>query len=149
MGEAFAASPIFFEGTGQMKSLIGAVALAMAVAGSAAAQDDGFKLSGTVGVDYSTGDYGAGVDTDILMVPLGLRATTGPLRLSASLPYMRIEGAANVIGGGEGGPIIVDPDAGTERVTREGFGDLSLGAAYTLPQSTTGAFEVDLSGRDQ
>lgn len=129
-----------------MKVLFGGAALAALMATSAAAQDEGLKLSGTVGVDYSTGDYGTGVDTDILMVPLGLRATTGPLRLSASLPWMRIEGASNVIGGGDGGPIIVDPDGVTE-VTREGWGDLSLGAAYTLPSSMTGAWEVDLSGR--
>lgn len=127
-----------------MKVLGGALALAMAVAAPAAAEE--FQLSGLVGADYSTGDYGTGIDTSILTVPLGLRASTGAFRVTATIPYMRIEGAANVIGGDDG-PIIVDPDGPTGEVTREGFGDLSLGAAYTLPASLTGAFEVDVSGR--
>jgi hypothetical protein len=130
-----------------MKVLGGALALAMMAAAAPAAAQDGWRLSGLAGLDYSTGDYGTGVDTSILTVPLGLRASTGPFRVAATMPYLRIEGAANVVGGGEGGPIIVDPGAPTDEVTREGFGDLSLSAAYTLPSAMTGAFEVDLSGR--
>ncbi|HEX6859237.1 MAG TPA: transporter [Caulobacteraceae bacterium] len=132
-----------------MKIWGGALALviATAAAGQALAADDGFELTGLVGFDYSSGDYGTGIDTNILRVPLGLRATTGPLRLTASIPYERIEGAANIISGDGGGPIIVDPSAPIEKVTREGWGDLALGASYTLPASITGALEVDLNGR--
>ena len=95
------------------------------------------------GVDYSSGDYGTGVDTNILVVPVTARLTTGNFRLSATLPWLRIDGA-NVIGGGEGGPIVIDPNA--PRTVRKGIGDLSLGATYAIPEESLG-FGLEFSGR--
>ncbi len=114
---------------------------ALAFASAAQAQDA--ELTVTTGVDYSSGDYGTGVDTNILVVPAAARLKTGNLRLIASVPYIRIDGAESIVGG-EGGPIVVDPDS--SRVTREGIGDITLGANYGIPEDNLG-FAVDLRGR--
>jgi hypothetical protein len=95
------------------------------------------------GVDYSSGDYGTGIDTNILVVPVTARLSTGNFRVSATLPWLRIDGA-NVIGGGDGGPIVIDPNA--PRAVRKGIGDLSIGAAYSVPEESLG-FGLEFSGR--
>ncbi len=114
---------------------------ALTLASAAQAQDA--ELTVTTGVDYSSGDYGTGVDTNILVVPAAARLKTGNLRLIASVPYIRIDGAENIVGG-EGGPIVVDPDS--PRVTREGIGDVTLGANYAIPEERLG-LAVDFRGR--
>jgi hypothetical protein len=106
-----------------------------------------FTLSVTGGASYSSGEYGTGLKTEIWVVPFSLRARTGPLRLTATLPYLRIDSPGNVIAGVGGAPIIVDPNASTTRVVRDGLGDLSLGATYTLPSSVLGALDIDIAGR--
>jgi hypothetical protein len=139
-----------------MKILTLAVAASIATvaAAPAAAQETravrsvpAVGLSFTTGADYSIGDYGAAENTNILVVPLNVRATTGGLRLSATLPYLRIDGPGNIVGGGEGGPILVDPRAPSPRQVREGLGDLTLGATYSLPSEALTGFDVDIGGR--
>lgn len=95
------------------------------------------------GVDYSSGDYGTGVDTNILVIPATARLTTGNFRFSATLPWLRIDGA-NVIGGGDGGPIVIDPNA--PRTIRKGLGDLSLAATYAIPEESAGV-GIEFTGR--
>ena len=89
-------------------------------------RDKSLGLSLTTGADFSSGRYGAAADTDILVVPLSLRARKAD-QISATLPYLRLDGPANIVGGGESGPIVIDPTAPTPRRVREGLGDLSLG----------------------
>jgi hypothetical protein len=105
----------------------------------AAAQN---QLSFTTGIDYSRGDYGTAIDTSMVVVPLSARLRTGNWRMTASVPWLRIDGA-NVVGGSNG-PIVIDPTA--PRSVREGFGDVSLGLAYDIPEQTFG-LGVQLSGR--
>ncbi len=93
------------------------------------------ELSITSGVDFSSGDYGTGTDTEILVAPLNLRLGTGDFRLNASVPYIRIKGADNIVGG-DGGPIVVDPNSPVR--TRSGIGDLTLGANYAIPEDRFG-----------
>lgn len=129
-----------------MRKLTAAVAsLAVALwAGAAQAQDARpTEFSVTTGVDYSSGDYGTGITTEILVVPVTARLKTGDFRFSATLPYIRIDGA-NILGGGEGGPIVVDPN--TPRVKRDGIGDLTLGVNYAPPEDRLG-FGLDLGAR--
>lgn len=100
----------------------------------------------SIGVDYEQGDYGTGQKVRKLSAPATVRVSSGRFQLAASLPYTRLEAPGNVVAGGGllGLPIIVDPTkpAG-ERITREGIGDLTLGAFYAIPAS---AINVTLSG---
>jgi hypothetical protein len=131
-----------------MLMLAAAPALAADSAGSRvqnAAKDASF--SAIAGVDYSTGKYGGTERTDITLAPLGLQAKFGDFRLTGSIPYERISGPANVVGGADPGSIIVDPSKPTTRTTREGFGDASLALAYALPKDATGAYDIELSAR--
>ena len=104
-----------------------------------------FSLSASTGADYSSGDYGSELgDTDILVVPVALRATTGDLALTASVPYIRIDGPGGVVVGPGGEQV---PGVPTESGVREGIGDLSLGAAYTFRGEQAGGLQFTASGR--
>ena len=61
----------------------------------AAQAADGLSLG--VGVDYSSGDYGSDVTTKILSVPFSAKYETGDWTFKASLPWMRVDGDANVV----------------------------------------------------
>lgn len=127
-----------------MKTIATVAALgALVCAGSAQAQDRSTpELSFTTGIDYSRGDYGSTVETEIFVVPVSARLKVGDFRLSASVPYLHIDGA-NIVGG-DGGPIIVDPDA--PRVSRNGIGDVTVGVNYAVPEDRLG-FGLDFGAR--
>lgn len=120
-----------------------AIASAIAVFANPAWASGTSSLSVSSGVDYSSGDYGTPIDTDILVVPFSLRYKTGNFRLTASVPWMRVDGSSAIIGGGSN-PIVVDPNA--PRTVRSGMGDVSIGAAYMIPEKTLG-FGWTFSGR--
>ncbi len=100
----------------------------------------------TTGIDFSSGDYGAAEKTNIVVVPFNARVTSGELRISATLPYLRIKGPGAVVGGGTGGPIVVDPDAGSPVTTRSGLGDLNIAATYGLLRQDSVGFDLDVTG---
>jgi len=104
-------------------------------------------LSFTTGADYSVGDYGAAANTKILLVPFSLRATTGRLRLSATLPWLRIDGPGYIVGGAEGGPIVIDPNSPAPRTVRSGIGDVTFGATYGLLQQDKAGIDLDIGAR--
>ena len=122
--------------------LVAAIAAGTLVATPALANDDS-SIAVTTGIDFSSGDYGATSKTDILVVPFSVRYKTGNLRLSATLPWLRIDGSSAIVGDGSGG-VVVNPNA--PRTTRDGIGDVSVGAAYLIPEETLG-FGLDLSAR--
>ncbi|NBW76513.1 MAG: hypothetical protein EBR34_12045 [Sphingomonadaceae bacterium] len=131
------------------KTALLAVALGLAATSVPALAQDGdadaaanTQLSFTTGVDYSKGDYGTAIDTSMVVVPLSARLRTGNWRVTASIPWIRIDGA-NVVGGSNG-PIVIDPNA--PRTVRKGFGDVSLGLAYDIPEQDFG-LGVQFSGR--
>lgn len=101
-------------------------------------------LTFSTGIDYSTGDYGLAEDTDILVVPFSLRATTGNLAFTASIPYISIDGPGGVVIGPGGEPL---PGVPTTSGKRSGIGDLSLGTTYTIPAAAMGGLELALGGR--
>ncbi len=118
---------------------------ATAAAAQSSPKASSFSLSG--GASYTTGDYGAPEKTEILIVPVSARYRTGALRLSATLPYVRIDSPGTVFGGVDGGPIIVDPDTPMGRRVRKGAGDLTLGGTYSIIGGRDGALLVDLGAR--
>lgn len=123
-------------------AILAACSLA-ALSTAAMAQDTEYPFTVTTGIDYSSGDYGTGVDTEILVAPVSLRYKTGDLRLTATLPWLRIDGSSAIVGDGSGG-VIIDPNA--PRTKRSGLGDLTLGAAYAIPEERLG-FGLDFSAR--
>ena len=93
------------------------------------------------------GDYGAKTDTNIAAALLTARYRLGGLRLSASLPWMRIESDGAVFAGVSGTPLILAPGLPVAKRVREGLADLTLGASYLLPLPASAGFDVDLIGR--
>lgn len=127
---------------------------AMLAASTATAAEPGARFG--VGVDYSSGDYGSDISTEILSIPVSAHVETGNWRFRASLPWVRVSGDPNVlptlgvvdnfnpVGRGRSGIIGAPPDqqAPTESGTASGIGDLTLGATYSL--STGTALGVDV-----
>ncbi len=107
-----------------------------------AADRPGFSFS--TGIDYSIGDYGQAEDTEILVIPFSARATAGNFAFTATLPYLRIDGPGGVVIGPGGEPLPGIPGTGG---LREGIGDLTLGATYTVPSETLGGLELEFGGR--
>lgn len=138
---------------------LAAFACALAMAGAAQAED-GWRQG--VGVDYSSGDYGSDTTTRIFSVPVSARYTTGDWTFRASIPWMRVDGDANVVpglgsvdntnpngrgrGNGHGNNPGPGPEPPTEPTTgvTSGIGDLRLTATWAVP--TQGSWGVDLSG---
>lgn len=120
--------------------------LAAAAAVPAAAQTE---AQFTTGLDYQQGEYGTGERIETLSVPNALAVTSGRVTLSAALPWQRIEGSGNAVGGGGllGLPIVVDPTRPATRTARQGIGDLRLGAGYSLPEASLGGVALTLSGQ--
>jgi hypothetical protein len=100
------------------------------------------QITASVGADLSEGEFGTGVDTSILVVPLSLRASFDKFSFSVTVPYLQIDGASSVVGGGDG-PIITDPNLATDK--RSGIGDVNVRASYNAFE--LGAAAVTLHGR--
>lgn len=116
-------------------------------ASSASAQtasNSGISLAASVGTDYSSGDYGAEEKTEVILLPLILRARTGNLAVSSSITYIRMEGPADVVIGPDGEQV---PGVPTSGGLREGLSDLSLGASYTFRGEEPVGPQLTLSGR--
>ncbi len=123
-----------------------AIALAAAFcASSALAQEPTDRALGTgatrsqleisTGVDFERGDFGTQSDIKKTSIPLTVGVAKGRVRASAQLPWVRVTAPANVIAptGPLGLPILVDPTRPSTVNTRQGLGDLRVGAAYDLP----------------
>lgn len=122
-----------------MKNLVSGAALAAAfIASPAVAQ----SITVSTGVDYSEGDFGTDTDTSVLVVPLSVRSSWEKFSISASVPYLEIDGSSSVVGGGSG-PIVIDPTA--PETKRSGIGDLSIRARYDVAEFA-GA-ELSVNGR--
>ncbi|GAB3097355.1 transporter [Lysobacter terrae] len=129
-----------------------AVFFALLLAAGLAHAEDGLSLG--IGVDYSSGDYGSDTTTKILSVPVSAKYATGDWTFKASLPWVRVEGDANVVPGlgsllnlnpkgrgrGNGGGGTTAATTGTT----SGIGDLRLAATYAIPLQ--GRWGVDVTG---
>lgn len=103
---------------------------AFLTASGAQAADDYFQIG--AGIDYSRGDYGSAIDTEMLALPFSAKLVDGPLTLRASLPWLDVTGPADVVpgDGGTGGGRGNGGSAGI--ASRSGIGDLTVGGSYSL-----------------
>jgi hypothetical protein len=92
------------------------------------------------GADYSVGDYGAVDDTTVWSVPLDLKYTAGKLRVQASVPWVRVKGPGQIVGG-----VIVSAPGGVV-TSRSGLGDVNLSAAYALTREQGAMPMIELGG---
>jgi hypothetical protein len=92
-------------------------------------------------VEYQRFELDGGAEIEKLTIPITGRVTTGRLRISAQLPYVRVSGPGNVVApsGPLGLPILVDPSRPAEVRNRAGLGDARLGVAYDLSIPTVNA----------
>ncbi len=120
-----------------------------AALGPLAAADVGpFKgLEIGVGSSDLSGDFGATKTTNIAAVLATVTYRIDNLRLTGSLPWMRIDSPGAVFTGIEGTPIIVDASGSGGKKPRQGLGDLTFGASYLLPAELTYGIDTDVSFR--
>lgn len=115
------------------------VALAPLLFGNAVAGDYTF----TTGAEYTSGDYGTGIDTTSWYVPFTVGYAAETFAWSVTVPYVRVDGSALVTGirsttvRGPGGMRPQDPTTLTneERID-SGLGDVTLSASYQLQKET-------------
>ena len=115
---------------------------------SSVAAEGTSSLEFTTAVDYSSGDYGTGNDTDILYVPFSVKYRVDPWAFGLSLPYIQITGNGDVVGG-SGTPIVVGSGGGGgggggARTTNSGLGDVLASVAYSVYPGSN--WVVDLIG---
>lgn len=84
---------------------------------------------------YSKGDYGQTLDTSIYYFPLSYERSYGKWSLQASVPYLEISGAGNVLVnvGGVGREELEVLDNPVASGNNRGVGDTVLSATYQLP----------------
>jgi len=112
--------------------------------GAAAAEDDA-RLTASVGLDYTTGDYGQRDDTDMLALAFAAKYETGRWTYRASVPYIRVSGPSNVVASDEGG-VALGGD-GAARRTDSGLGDVVLGASYLVLHRRDAPFLLDVGAK--
>lgn len=102
------------------------------------------ELSMSIGLDYSSGEYGGTETTETWSLPLIAKYETGPLTLKMSLPYIRTSGPGDVVGiGPDRVPV---PGAGNEVKTESGIGDMVLSASYGVLDGSKGLL-LDVIGK--
>lgn len=111
----------------------------------AQAADEDLSWAIGTGVDYSSGDYGDTSDTSILFIPVTGRVEYGRLTVKASVPYIRIEGPGNVVGGTDGG-IVVGPGGGG-KTSQSGLGDIVVSGSYLFYPLSEGMPFMELTGK--
>ncbi len=127
-------------------------ALVVAAAAPGLAQADSWRV--TSGLDYTSGMYGEARETEVLAVPMSVKYITGRFTFRASIPYLYVDGPANVAivdeggeggEGGGGGDVVGLP--GARRDSRAGFGDTTLSAAYSFNRIGGTRTYLDLTGK--
>ena len=126
------------------------LSLLLVGATDALAQDNGplsgWQLTGNLGLTDTNGDYGSQQNTNILLGLSTLSLSDGNLKFTASIPYMRISGRGLVVFDASGNPIVINRRTTIPPDVRTGWGDLNLGASYTIPESILDGFEVRIGG---
>ncbi|MBY0429358.1 MAG: hypothetical protein K2Q32_09090, partial [Alphaproteobacteria bacterium] len=102
-----------------------------------------YKVKLGTGFDYSVGNYGQTMDTEIWYVPVSAKVERGSWTAKLTIPWLSISGPSAVLGGGGDGTVV--RTAGIVRTTESGLGDMVAALTYgmDLPQETF----LDLTGK--
>jgi hypothetical protein len=100
-------------------------------------------LTLTSGFDYSSGDYGDEVDTDISAIPFVARYELDRWTFKATVPYIHIKGPGDVI------PSIgqVTQTPRRNRTSESGWGDTVVSATYSFYPPIAQGLVIDLTGK--
>ena len=113
---------------------------------SAADQDDSEFDEGwmriSAGLDYSVGDYDQPKSTASWYLPLKIQYGRGPWTYQLTIPYLRIKGPGNVVGG-----TIPSGSSGADRITQQGLGDITVGVSYEIYPSNPLLPLIGFSGK--
>ncbi|HLQ26271.1 MAG TPA: hypothetical protein VK138_10380 [Acidiferrobacterales bacterium] len=104
-----------------------AAAVALLPWGAAAYAAEPSSLTLSLGLDYSTGDYGRETKTNIWYLPISIKYQKEKFALALTVPYLRIEGPATGVSAGDS--LIIAKGGVT---TRSGLGDIVAAATYNL-----------------
>ena len=95
-----------------------------------------------LGMDYTSGSYGADEKTEILYMPLSVQAQGGPWTVRAVVPWLHVDGPAIILDGADGGNV------GTrDAESASGMGDLSLSLMYSFEQFYDRSLFIDVTAR--
>ncbi len=105
----------------------------------------GGQFSSSLGVDYSSGDYGAVKDTDVWAIPMSVKYKTDTWNIRASTSYLRVTSPSFVTPDGE----FIDSGnvASVKRVTEEGMGDINIAGTYNLLDDRKYPVGLDVSAK--
>lgn len=146
----------------KQKTLIATALALMFGAPTIYAADGSFGVS--MGADYTSGKYGGNTSTDILYVPFTGKYETNLYSLRLTVPYIRITGPGNVVGGIN--PIVIENEGsgrrrqggggfennsvgggGTARTTEDGLGDVIAAASVNVLDMQSQSLLIDLTGK--
>lgn len=115
-------------------------------------------LGVSLGAEYTTGDYGTGVDTSIWYFPFSFSYENEATTFSVTVPYLIIKGPGNVtpaigdtprgMAPGMGAMQVVRPRSAATSTRREsGLGDVVLSGSVRLAAETPAQPRIDLTGK--
>jgi len=130
---------------GQGALAILAVGVLGDLAGPAAASGQG-EWKTTAGAEYTSGDYGQSLDTEVWYVPFALKYEALPWSWKVTVPWISIRGPGAVVGAGEGG-IALDTSLRQTRKTESGLGDVVVAGTYSISPARVATLFVDLTAK--
>ncbi len=116
--------------------------LLLVAAGSPAQAAEG-RPGISVGLDYSSGDYGSSTTTRIWAFPLSLKYRTDDWTLRLSTAWQRVEGDGSVTPDGD--PI--NPPGTTTPSITHGWGDITTSATYNLVDERGAWVGIDVGAK--
>lgn len=122
---------------------IGLLGTVAAVGLPAHAQD----FTASAGVEYTTGDYGGGGETDVLYAPFSLGLESDDWLVRVTLPWLELSGPGIFLG--EDIPLVRDINAPVRGASEDvsGFGDVSLTIGRGFDLDAEGNWRLDATGR--
>ena len=115
---------------------VGLIAACPALPAEPAKDDGSYRIQVTAGVGRFSGYYGEEEKTTLDVVSLSTRWYFDRAEFQVSLPYLRIDGPADIIFI-DGQPVPIDDDSSGASRTEAGWGDITLRGEYYLHRGSS------------